>query len=162
MGLDPRRASGNAQGRAAQSMAELEARVARLENSTSGGIIASGINLQTGNNLGLSNTGAAVAVPGATISTNLQVPTRIAVTASGTATNIEFTTSRLRLFLDGVEQTGAAGSSAPVGSVPVVGAWRLALSAGSHTIALYASRGAGSGSSTLLNNSAIIYFQTRA
>ena len=162
MGLDPRRASGDAKGRAAQTISQLETRIARLESGTAGAILASGLNLQTGNNLALTNSGAVVAVPSATFTVNFQVATLLAVTATGTVTNFELTTSRLRLYLDGVEQTGAAGSSSPVGFCPVVGAWRLALSAGSHTVALYASRGSGSGSSSLLNNTAINYFQTRA
>ena len=161
MGLDPRRASGSAQGRAAQSMAELEARVARLENSTKGSMLASGLALQTGGSLTLQSDGTLALVPGCVFTTATQVATRVSVTAVAQQINFISSDVRLYLYLDGADQTGSIVVSNLVGKTMNGGSWRVSLSAGNHTLQLYAARAVGS-SLVQLSNAAVSYFQTRA
>jgi hypothetical protein len=162
MGLDPRRASGSAQGRSAQTISELETRIARLENSTKGSILASGIALQTGGSLNVPISGAMTAIPGCTFTLNAQSATVAAVTALGTIAVFSNVNNSIYLFLDGIQQTGASGSTTVVGANSIVAAFRLALSAGQHTIDLRVQRAASAGSPSVLTSSAISYFQTRA
>lgn len=160
MGLDPRRASSSAQGRSAQTISELETRIARLENSTKGAIIGSGITLQS-SDLTLNTSGAIDAVPGCSFTTATQVATIVSVLAVGQQINFTGSDVRMYLYLDGVSQAGSIVVSSLVGKTMNGGGWRVALSAGSHTLALQASRVAG-GSLVQLTNSSMTYFQSRA
>jgi hypothetical protein len=163
MPIDPRRAGGgSAEVRAAQNIADLERRIGQLERGTKGAVLSTGVALQTGGNLSLPTSAAIQAVPGCTFSTSSQVATSVSVTAAAQQLNWETTNVRLYLYLDGTAQTGSVVVCSVVGFAMNGGTWKVSLSAGSHTIALYASRASGGSTASTLANAGITYIQTRA
>ena len=174
MGLDPRRASGSAQGRAAQTISELEARIARLENSTKGAILASGMKSQTSSvTMGTSQAD----VTGCTVTLAAQVPTLLAVTFTGNvsitfSSNPNYQQASVVINLDGtsgpspgggalafVYGSHASGTLYSDISASIAQGWQLTLPAGTHTVKLrHYARIAGA----TLTNSTMSYLQTRA
>ena len=160
MGLDPRRASSSAQGRSAQTISELETRVARLENSAGGGIIASGVASQTAGSFTITTTTAAI--PGMTVSLTAQVATLGIFIVTESLNGFGGSQFFGALYLNGVSQLGQVMThgSASAFQATVAGIWRVSLPAGTNTLDIYGVKtGAGL---TTADNGRVAYFQARA
>jgi hypothetical protein len=160
MGLDPRRALGSAAGRSAQTISELETRIARLENTSRGAILASGVVSQTAGAFTI--TTSAQDIPGMTVTLTAQVATTGVFIVTQSINDFGASIFNGTIYLNGTAVTGqtmAIGTAAAYQGT-VSGTWRLSLPAGSNTIKLQGVRTGGTVCS--VNSGRISYFQTRA
>ena len=160
MGLDPRRASSSAQGRSAQTISELETRISRLENSTKGAILSSGVVSQTAGVFAITTT--AQDIPGMTVTLTSQVATTGVFIVTQSINDFGGAIFNGTLYLNGTAVTGqtmAIGTAAAYQGT-VSGTWKLTLPAGSNTIKLQGIRTGGT--VCRVDSGRISYFQTRA
>ena len=159
---DPRRAGGSSEVRSAQSIAALDARLTRLENTSHGSLLVTGAKAQTGGSLAVTGT-TPIAVPGLSWAfPDQQVATLAIVVVTGNYTQVSGATAYGTLVVDGTARateimlTGASGGSAASGA----SSWYVSLAAGPHTFAV--TTRSGSALLSTLTGAQATYFQTRA
>lgn len=169
MPIDPRRAGGGSpQIRDAQRFSELERRLTALERGSKGSIMASGIVEQTGS-FSLPPL-TYNAITGMSLSLTAQVPTVVVLAFTGTiqsrATVTLNTVAEIQLYKNGSIYSATNTAELRIApfapatndirlSVSIAHAWRVSLSAGTSTLALY---GGGTGD---LSAASLTYIQSR-